>query len=123
MEANSFEAAAADALDASYSQFGVGASYTPSGGSSASVTLLVDERSRRSADKPGSRAVVHVLRASVRVSEVESLSRGDLFTLDSETIEFRVIPASVTSDGLEWDFEASAEVNVQIGAVEVKPDQ
>lgn len=122
MESSAFESAASEALDVSYSQFGVGASYTPSGGSAASITLLVDERTRRSSDKPGVRALLHVLRASVRVSEVESLSRGDTFLLDGETTEFKVVPSSVTSDGLEWDFEAQAEVMTQIGAVDVKPD-
>ena len=122
MEASTFDGAFEEALDTSYTQFGVGATYTPSGGSAVSVTLLIDERSRRSSDKTGTRSLVHVLRASVRVSEVESLSRGDTFSLDGETTEFKVTPSSASSDGLEWDFEATAEVMTQIGHVEVKPD-
>lgn len=123
MERSAFEAAAEHALDAIYSQQGVAATYTPSGGSGTAVTVLVEDRSRRNSDKQGSRSRVHTLRGSVRVSEVEVLGRGDTITLDQDNIEFRIVPSSVMNDGLEWEFEATADVVTTLGDVRTMPDQ
>lgn len=123
MESSTHDLAASAAVDAIYSQQGVPATYTASGGSGVSVTILVDDRSRGNTDKQGSRSRVHTLRGSVRLSEVDELGRGDTIQLTGEVVEFKIVPASVSNDGLEWDFEATADVATTVGDVRVFPDR
>jgi hypothetical protein len=123
MQNSAHDEAASVAVDCIYEMQGVDATYTPSGGAAATVKVLVDERTRGTQDKQGSRSKTHVLRGSVRVSEVEELGRGDTLQLSGETIVFKVLPSSVTNDGLEWDFEASAEVATTLGNVQTMPDR
>ncbi len=122
MEKSAHDSAAETANDALYELQGVGAVYTPAGGAAKSVVLLIDDRGRSSQNKQGVRTTAHKLRAMVRTSEVEELGRGDTFQLDDETIAFKVLPSSVTNDGLEWDFEATAEVTKTLGNVDAVPD-
>jgi hypothetical protein len=123
MQNSAHDEAAAVAVDCIYDLQGVDASYTPSGGSPATVKVLVDDRTRGSQDKQGSRSKTHVLRGSVRVAQVAELGRGDTIQLSGETIVFKVLPSSVNCDGLEWDFEATAEVTTTVGPVSVIPDR
>lgn len=123
MQTSAHDDAASTAVDAIYESMGVPATYTQSGGSPATVSVLVDDRSQGMVDKQGSRSRTITLRGSVRVSEVQSLGRGDTIQLTGETVVFRVLPASVNNDGLEWDFEATAEVTTTVGAVGVLPDR
>jgi hypothetical protein len=123
MDASAFESACSAAADATYAQFGVAAVYTANGEDPVDVRVLVDSRSRDTRDKQGSRSKVHTLRGSVRVSQVEELGRGDTIQLSGESILFRVVPASVTNDGLEWDFEATAEITTTVGNVQTFPDR
>lgn len=122
MQTSAFDDAFDSALDAMYSQFGVGATYTPSGGTAAAVTLMVDDRTRRSFDKTGSRSRLHMLIGSVRVSEVEALGRGDTLQLTDDDVVFKITPSSVSNDGLEWSFEATAEVTTTVGDVRTLPE-
>jgi hypothetical protein len=115
--------AAETALDAIYELQGVEATYTPDGGVASTVQLLIEHRSRSSQDKASSRNRVHVLRAMVRVSQVEELGRGDTFQLTGESTVFKVLPSSVSNDGLEWDFEANGEVTTTLGQVSAIPDR
>jgi len=123
METSAFDDARSAALDVTYSQFGVLATYIVNGGSPVAVTLLVDDRSRDTRDKSGSRSKVHTLRGSVRVSEVTELGRGDTLLLDEETAVFKITPNSVSRDGLEWSFEATADVVTTVGDVQTFPQQ
>lgn len=123
MQTSAHDQAAAAAVDCIYDLQAVDATYTPSGGSPAEVKVLVDDRTRGTQDKQGSRSKTHVLRGSVRVSEVAELGRGDTIQLAGETVVFKVLPSSVNNDGLEWDFEATAEVTTTVGAVGVIPDR
>jgi hypothetical protein len=123
MRNSAHDDAASVAVDCIYDLQAVDATYTPSGGSAATVKVLVDDRTRGSQDKQGSRSKTHMLRGSVRVSEVEELGRGDTIQLSGETIVFKVLPSSVNCDGLEWDFEASAEVATTLGNVQTIPDR
>lgn len=123
MEQSAFEAAASTALDVVYAQQGIGATYTPYGGTAEAVTVLVESRSRRNSDKQGSRSRLHTLRGSVRVSEVVALGRGDTITLDDDAVVFRVVPSAVSDDGLEWQFEATADVTTTVGDVRTMPDE
>lgn len=123
MQTSAHDAAASAAVDAIYDLQAVDASYTPSGGSPATVKVLVDDRTRGTMDKQGSRSKTHVLRGSVRVAQVAELGRGDTIQLTGETIVFKVLPSSVNNDGLEWDFEATAEVTTTVGPVSVIPDR
>lgn len=123
MQKSAHDQAAQTAVDCIYDLQAVDATYTPSGGSSASVKVLVDDRTRGSADKQGSRSKTHVLRGSVRVAQVAELGRGDTIQLAGESIVFKVLPSSVNCDGLEWDFEATAEVVITLGDVRTVPDR
>ena len=123
MDKSAHEEAAETANDALYELQGIAAVYTPAGETAKNVTLLVENRGRLSQTKQGVRTTAHTLRAMVRTSEVEELGRGDTFRLSGESIDFRVIPGSVTNDGLEWDFEASAEVTKTLGNVDAVPDR
>jgi hypothetical protein len=123
MDLSSHDEAASAAVDAIYELQAVPATYTPFGGSAETVQVLVDDRSRSTVDKQGSRNRTHVLRGSVRVSEVEELGRGDTLQLLGESIAFKVLPSSVSNDGLEWDFEATAEVTTTLGQVSSIPDR
>lgn len=122
METSAFDDACSAAVDATYSQFGLSASYIVSGGTVAEVKVLVDDRSRGSADKAGSRSRVHRLRGAVRVSEVEELGRGDTLQIDGDDVVFRITPSSVSNDGLEWTFEATAEATNTVGDVRTMPE-
>jgi len=123
MQKSSHDEASVAAVDAIYDLQAVEATYTLSGGSPATVKVLVDDRSRNSQDKQGSRSRVHVLRGSMRVAEVAELGRGDTIQLTGEDLVFRVLPSSVNNDGLEWDFEATAEVTTTLGNVNAVPDR
>jgi hypothetical protein len=123
MQNSAHDDAASAAVDCMYDLQAVDATYTPSGGSAATVKVLVADRTRGTQDKQGSRSKTHMLRGSVRVSEVEELGRGDTIQLSGETIVFKVLPSSVNCDGLEWDFEASAEVATTLGNVQTIPDR
>lgn len=123
MQKSSHDEASVAAVDAIYDLQAVEATYTLSGGSPATVKVLVDDRSRNSQDKQGSRSRVHVLRGSIRVAEVAELGRGDTIQLTGEDLVFRVLPSSVNNDGLEWDFEATAEVTTTLGNVNAVPDR
>jgi hypothetical protein len=123
MQKSSHDEASAAAVDAIYDLQAVDATYTLSGGSPATVKVLVDDRSRNSQDKQGSRSRVHVLRGSMRVAQVAELGRGDTIQLAGEDLVFRVLPSSVNNDGLEWDFEATAEVTTTLGNVNAVPDR
>ena len=123
MQTSAFDDAASTALDSIYSQQGVPATYTQSGQSPITVTVLVEDRSRDTRDKQGSRSKVHSLRASVRVSEVEDLGRGDTIKLTGESIEFKIVPDSVSNDGLEWMFNATSDVVQTVGGVQTFPNQ
>ena len=123
MQTSAHDEAAQTAVDCLYDLQGVDASYIPSGGSAATVKVLVDDRTRGTTDKQGSRSKTHVLRGSVRVAQVAELGRGDTLQLSGETIVFKVLPSSVNNDGLEWDFEATAEVTTTVGPVSVMPDR
>jgi hypothetical protein len=122
MQPSAFDTAASTALDAIYSQQGVPATYTQSGETPTTVTVLVEDRSRNVQDKQGSRSKVHTLRGSVRISEVEELGRGDTIQLTGETTVFKIVPASVLNDGLEWTFDATADVVTTVGSVGTFPN-
>tara|TARA_R110000868_G_scaffold73672_2_gene213487 strand:+ start:2294 stop:2665 length:372 start_codon:yes stop_codon:yes gene_type:complete len=123
MQPSAFDDAASTALDAIYSQQGVPATYTQSGETPITVTVLVEDRSRNVQDKQGSRSKIHLLRGSVRISEVEALDRGDTIQLTGETTVFKIVPASVSNDGLEWTFDATADVVTTVGNVQTFPNQ
>lgn len=123
MQTSAFDDSAATALDAMYEQFGITASYLPDGGSAVGVQVLVDERTRTVNDRSGARSKVHSLRGSVRVSEVNEMGRGDTIQLTDDPIVFKVIPSSVSNDGLEWDFEAHGEVVTTFGDVKTVPNR
>lgn len=123
MQTSAFDDASATAVNALYELQGVDATYTPSGGDPATVKVLVNDRSRSTQDKQGSRSRVHTLRGSLRVSEVAELGRGDTILLGGEQLVFKVLPSSVNNDGLEWDFEATAEVTTTLGNVNTVPDR
>jgi len=123
MRQSHFDEAMAAGVDALYELQGVPATYTPNGGSPSTVSILVDDRSRENMDKAASRSRVHVLRGSLRVSEVETLARGDTIQLSDEQVVFRIVPNSLNCDGLEWDFEATADVATTVGAVRTFPDR
>ncbi len=123
MEKSAHDSAAESANDALYELQGIVATYTPAGGTAKSVTLLVEDRGRSTQTKQGVRITAHTLRAMVRTSEVEELGRGDTFRLAEESIDFKVLPSSVTNDGLEWDFEANADVTKTLGNVDAVPDR
>ena len=123
MQKSAHDQAAETAVGCIYDLQAVEATYTPSGGSPAAVKVLVDDRTRGTQDKQGSRSKTHVLRGSVRVAQVEELGRGDTIQLSGETIVFKVLPSSVNCDGLEWDFEATAEVVITLGDVRTIPDR
>lgn len=123
MQTSAHDDASATAVNALYELQGVDATYTPSGGDPATVKVLVNDRSRSTQDKQGSRSRVHTLRGSLRVSEVAELGRGDTILLGGEQLVFKVLPSSVNNDGLEWDFEATAEVTTTLGNVNTVPDR
>lgn len=60
---------------------------------------------------------------SLRTSEVSALGRGDTIVLGGETTVFKVLPSSVSNDGIEWDFEAVSETPIQLGDVARMPDR
>lgn len=121
MQPTAFDNAAATALDAMYSQQGVSATFTQSGQTPTTVTLLVEDRTRDTRDARGTRSKAHVLRGCLRVSEVETLDKGDTIQLAEDPILFRIIPASARNDGLEWEFEASGDVITEVGEVSAFP--
>ena len=123
MQTSAFDDASATAVNALYELQGVDATYTPSGGDPATVKVLVNDRSKNTHSKQGSRSTFHTLRGLLRVSEVEMLGRGDTIQLAGESIIVKVLPSSVSNDGLEWDFEATAEVTKTLGAVNAVPDR
>lgn len=123
MQKSAHDDAAATAVNALYELQGVDATYTPSGGDSATVKVLVNDRSRDTQSKQGSRSTVNTLRGALRVSQVEELGRGDTIQLSGEALVFKVLPSSVSNDGLEWDFEAIAEVTSTLGHVNAVPDR
>ena len=121
MQPTAFDNAAATALDAIYSQQGVAATFTQSGQTPLTVKLLVEDRSRDTRDKQASRSKVHTLRGAVRIAEVESIDKGDTIQLTGETTVFRFVPSSLRNDGLEWEFEATADVATTLGEVTTFP--
>lgn len=121
MQPTAFDNAAATAVDAIYSQQGVAATFTQSGQTPVTVTLLVEDRSRDTRDKQASRSKVHTLRGCLRISEVESIDKGDTLQLSGETTVFRVVPSTLRNDGLEWEFEATADVATTLGEVNTFP--
>lgn len=121
MQTSAFDDASSAATDATYAAFGVPASYIVSGGSVAEVKVLVDDRSRTNSDRSGSRSRVHTLRGSVRVSQVTELGRGDTIQIDGDEVIFKITPNSITNDGLEWSFEATAEATNTVGDVRTIP--
>lgn len=123
MQRSAHDDAAATALDALYELQGVDATYTPAGGSGSSVKVLVNDLKQGTQDKTGARSRVHVLRGLLRVSQVAELGRGDSIELTGETLAFKILPSSVSNDGLEWDFEATAEVTKTLGNVNTIPDR
>lgn len=123
MQTSAHDDAASAAVDAIYDLQAVDATYTPSGGSAAAVKVLVDDRTRGSLDKQSTRSKTHMLRGSLRVSQVEELGRGDTIQLSGDSIVFKILPSSVNCDGLEWDFEASAEVAQKLGDIRTAPDR
>lgn len=123
MQTSAHDDASASAVSALYELQGVDATYTPSGGSPATVKVLVNDRSRNTQDKQASRSRVHTLQGCLRVSEVAELGRGDTLQLGGEQLVFKVLPSSVSNDGLEWDFEAHAEVTTTLGNVNAVPDR
>lgn len=119
-----FETRYADlAMTRMLDQFGESASYTPYGESASDVTILINDRSRETSDKPGSRSIANTLRASVRVSEVSEINRGDTIQITGDSTVYRIIPASVRRDGLEWHFEASVESVKTLGEVQAFPNR
>jgi hypothetical protein len=123
MQTSAHDDASATAVNAVYELQGIDATYTPSGGSPATVKVLVNDRSRDTQSKQGSRSTVHTLRGALRVSQVAELGRGDTIQLGGEQLVFKVLPSSVSNDGLEWDFEATAEVTSTLGHVNAVPDR
>jgi hypothetical protein len=123
MQTSAHDDASATAVNAVYELQGLDATYTPSGGSPATVRVLVNDRSRDTQSKQGSRSTVHTLRGALRVSQVAELGRGDTIQLGGEQLVFKVLPSSVSNDGLEWDFEATADVTTTVGPVSVIPDR
>ena len=123
MQTSAHDNAASTAVDGIYELQAIDATYTPIGGSAAAVKVLVDGRTRGSLDKQGTRSKTHMLRGSVRVSQVEELGRGDTIQLSGDPIVFKIRPSSVNCDGLEWDFEASAEVTQKLGDIRTAPDR
>ena len=123
MQTAAHDNAASTAVDGIYELQAIDATYTPIGGSAAAVKVLVDGRTRGSLDKQGTRSKTHMLRGSVRVSQVEELGRGDTIQLSGDPIVFKILPSSVNCDGLEWDFEASAEVTQKLGDIRTAPDR
>lgn len=121
MQPTDFDNAAATALDVIYSQQGVPAVFTTIGSTPTTVRLLVEDRSRDTRDKQALRSKVHTLRGSLRISEVESIDKGDTIQLTGETTVFRIIPSSLRNDGLEWDFEAQSDVATTLGEVGTFP--
>lgn len=123
MQKSAHDDASATAVNALYELQGVDATYTPSGGDPAPVKVLVNDRSRDTQSKQGSRSTSHRLQVALRVSQVEELGRGDTIQLSGEAIVFKVLPSSGSNDGLEWDFEATAEVTSTLGNVNAVPDR
>lgn len=123
MQTSVFDNAANNALDVVYHIEGIPCTYIPYGGSAVEVSLRITDRFRDSRDKPGSRNKTHVLRGMVRCAQVSELSRGDTFQIDDESTLFRVIPSSVSNNGLEWEFEATSEVVTTVGEVRILPDR
>jgi hypothetical protein len=123
MQTSAHDDASATAVNALYELQGVDATYTPSGGSAATVQVLVNDRSKDTNAKQGSRSTLHTLRGALRVSQVAELGRGDTIQLGGEQLVFKVLPSSVSNDGLEWDFEATAEVTKTLGHVNAVPDR
>ena len=123
MKKSTFDSAMVDALDVTYTLQGISATYTPSGGSAKTVTVLVDGRTSNAQEKAGGRMKVDRLIGSLRTSEVSALGRGDTIVLGGETTVFKVLPSSVSNDGIEWDFEAVSETPIQLGDVARMPDR
>lgn len=123
MQTSAHDDAAATANDALYELQGIDATYTSFGGDPATVKVLVNDRSRDTNAKQGSRSTVHRLLGALRVSQVTELGRGDTIQLGGEQLVFKVLPSSVSNDGLEWDFEATAEVTTTLGQVNAVPDR
>ncbi|RTL03741.1 hypothetical protein EKK58_12330 [Candidatus Dependentiae bacterium] len=123
MNRSAHDDAAATALDALYELQGIDATYTPAGGSGSTVQVLVNDRTQSTQDKTGARSRSHVLRGLLRVSQVAEIGRGDTLQLAGETLVFKILPSSVSNDGLEWDFEANAEVTKTVGNVNAIPDR
>lgn len=122
--ASVFEAMFAEvALPTMFEQFGIAATYIPLNETAIAVTILVDERGKSTSDKTGSRSTIHTLRGVVRVSEVAALGRGDTFQITGDSIVYRVVPASVRRDGIEWHFEATADVVTTLGDVRTFPNR
>ena len=123
MKKSTFDSAMSDALDVTYTLQGITATYTPSGGSAKTVTVLVDDRTSRAEDKAGGKMKVSRMLGTLRTSEVSALGRGDTIVLGGETTVFKVLPSSVSNDGIEWDFEAVSETPIQLGDVARMPDR
>lgn len=123
MQRSAHDDAAATALDALYELQGIDATYTPAGGSASTVKVLVNDRTQSTQDKTGARSRSHVLRGLLRVSQVAEIGRGDVLQLAGETLVFKILPSSVSNDGLEWDFEANTEVTKTVGNVNTIPDR
>ncbi len=123
MDKSAFHASAATALECTYALFGIAAVYTPNGGFPQAVTLLVDSYTASMSTKQGTRSRITTLRGSIRVSEVTQLQRGDTFQLDDETAVCKLVPESLSMDGLQIDFEAVAEAVLTVGHVQTFPDR
>lgn len=122
MQPTAFENAAATALAAIYSQQGVPATFTQSGETPITVTLLVEDRSRDTRDRQATRSKVHTLRGCLRVSEVPTIDKGDTLVIAGESINFRFVPSSLRCDGLEWMFDATGDVTTAVGELGAVPN-
>lgn len=98
----SWAALASRAVDAGFQTFGQAASYTPSGGSAADVTVIVKTpEGDLSGFSLGARRVGRV--ADVRASEVASPAEGDLLTIGGES--FTVRGATPDAERLVWSLD------------------
>lgn len=85
--------------DAVHGSFGRPASYTPEGGAATDVSVvLVKETGGEDFGDIG--VATARVRAEVRVSEIATAARGDVFTLGGET--WKVTRADTDSAGLIW---------------------
>lgn len=90
------------AVDTGFRTFGRAASYTPSGGSAADVTVIVrTPEGDLSGFSLGARRVGRV--ADVRASEVAAPAEGDTLTVGGES--FRVRDATPDAERLVWSLD------------------